>query len=313
MTMTLAAIERASFAGHETFPLRYPWLRKAVEAVKKDPRVFQDDDAMVRLGVGKNMVRSIRHWSSVCGILEEDPSFANNRGRILRPTALGQALFDNDGWDPYLEDPATLWLLHYELASSPDRATTWYLVFNHFSQPEFTRDELAEWLAKLTAEHRWGRASSASLRRDVDVFLRTYVPTRVSRTVPLEDTLDSPLVELGLMREQGKGRYVLERGDHPSLPDAVFTHALVRFLTRTASTSSAVPLHAVAFAPGSPGRVFALTEDALVGRMERIEAATCGAMRFHDTAGLRQILVHRPPGLLDILRLWYEGRDPVAA
>ena len=61
-----------SFAGHETFTLRYGWLKKAVDAVHEDPIVFTRDDALVRLGVGKNMVRSIRHWGLATGILEED-------------------------------------------------------------------------------------------------------------------------------------------------------------------------------------------------------------------------------------------------
>ena len=90
-TQTLGTIERGSFAGHETFPLRYAWLRKAVKHVESDPHVFGDDDAMVRLGVGKNMVRSIRHWALVCGVLEETPAVVNNRGRSLQPTPLGRA------------------------------------------------------------------------------------------------------------------------------------------------------------------------------------------------------------------------------
>lgn len=309
-TPTLAAIERGSFGGHETFPLRYTWLRKAVKSVESDGRIFQDDDAMVRLGVGKNMVKSIRHWGLVCGVLEDDPTIANNRSRVLQPTALGQALLKDGGWDPYMEDPATLWLLHYELASVPDHATTWYLVFNHLPQPEFTKPELATWLLKLAKERGWARVSPASLKRDVDVFLRTYVPSRASRTVPLEDTLDSPLVELELLREFGaKGSFLIQRGDPSSLPDAVFAYGLVRFLQRNVLTSTAVPLHTIAFAPGSPGRLFALTEDALMARLERIEAATDGAIVFHDTAGLRQLLVHRVPELLDVLRPWYERAE----
>ena len=308
-TPTLAAIQRGSFAGHETFPLRYTWLSKAVQHVERDASIFQDDDAMVRLGVGRNMTRAIRHWGFACGVLEEAPDVPNNRGRVLQPTSLGRALFSKDGWDPYLEDPATLWLLHFELASSPENATTWYLAFNHFPSPEFTKNELVAWLSKLAQERRWARISPASLRRDVDVFLRTYVPSRASRTVPLEDTLDSPFVELDLIRELStKGSYLLQRGDPATLPNSIFAYGLVHFLRRMGSTSTAVPLHAIAFAPGSPGRVFALTEDALMARMDRIEAATDGAIVFHDTAGLRQLMIRRVPELLDVLRPWYEGR-----
>lgn len=307
--LSAATIDRGSFGGHETFPLRYAWLRKAVQHVEADRQIFARDDAMVQLGVGKNMVRSIRHWGLVCGVLEDDADVANNRGRSLRPSPLGRALFADGGWDQYMEDPATLWVIHCELTSKSDQATTWYFAFNHLPQPEFTKEELSNWLMRLAHDRAWPRVSPASLRRDVDAFLRTYVPSRASRTMPLEDTLDCPLVELELIRSFGsKGSFLIQRGDPLTLPDAVFAYALIGFLHRTASTSRAIPLHALAFRPGSPGRVFALTEDALIARLERIEVATRGAIVFHDTAGLRQLLVHRLPEQLDVLTPWYRRR-----
>ncbi len=107
------------FAGHETFTLRYGWLKKAVDAVTDDPEVFTRENALVTLGVGKNMVRAIRHWGLMTGILEEDQSKPNNRGRFIRPTALGELLFGPRGRDPDLEEPGTRWLLHWNLASAP--------------------------------------------------------------------------------------------------------------------------------------------------------------------------------------------------
>ncbi len=297
-----------SFAGHETFPPRYTWLPKAVAFVTTDPSGFSREDAMVKLGVGKNMVRSIRHWGLACGVLEEDPNIPNNRGRSLRPTTLGSRLLGAGGWDPYLEDPATLWVLHFHLAGTPGRASTWYFVFNQLPQPEFSKRELESWLVKLAEENDCARVSPASLRRDVDVFVRTYVAGRATRTVPLEDTLDSPFVELGLIRSlDATQTYVLHRGNPPTLPDAVFAYGLVNFLASAEATSQAraVPLRTLAFAPGSPGRVFALTEDALLTKLERIERITKGAVVFHDTAGLKQLLVNRLPDPLSLLDAWY--------
>ncbi len=303
---TAATIERPVFAGHETFPLRYTWLRKAVVSTQANGQIFLADDAVVRLGVGKNMVRAIRHWGLVCGVLEEQPQVTNNLGRELRPTTLGTKLLGDDGWDPFLEDPITLWILHHELVSSPAGPTTWYWVFNHLPQVEFTKSEIAAWLGRLAQERGWTRVSPASLKRDIDVFLRTYVPSRASRTVPLEDTLDSPLVELGLIREfDVKGGYRIQRGEHATLPDAAFAYSLARFLQQRGAGAAAIPIQSIAFAPGSPGRVFALTEDALMHRLERIEAATDGRIVFHDTAGLRQILVQRAPDPTSILAHYF--------
>ena len=48
-------------SGHESFPCRYTWLPKAVRGIGVDFKLFGDEErAMVDLGVGKNMVRSIR-------------------------------------------------------------------------------------------------------------------------------------------------------------------------------------------------------------------------------------------------------------
>src|SRR5215831_5189902 len=109
---------QGSFSGHETFALRYSWPKKGIEAVHSDPTVFTTDAAIVSLGVGKNMVRAIRHWCIAMRLIEPDATVLNNRGRSLRVTALGDALFGQDGADPYLEDPGTIWLLHWLITSN---------------------------------------------------------------------------------------------------------------------------------------------------------------------------------------------------
>src|SRR5215216_2855503 len=96
-----AATVQHSFSGHETFPFRYPWLKKGFDAVREDGDAFLRDDAITTLGVGKNMVRSIRHWCLAAGVLEEN----RESGPAMRQTALGKLLLADDGLDPYLEDP----------------------------------------------------------------------------------------------------------------------------------------------------------------------------------------------------------------
>ncbi len=141
-----AATMQHSFSGHETFPFRYPWLKKGFDAVAAAGDALLRDDAITTLGVGKNMVRSIRHWCLAAGVLEENRSAAG----ALRPTDLGNLLFADDGLDPYLEDPATLWLLHWQIASNRARATTWFWTFSHFHEPEFSREALTSALYKWT-------------------------------------------------------------------------------------------------------------------------------------------------------------------
>src|SRR5688572_14679460 len=92
---------RVQFAGHETFPLRLLWLKKAYEAVGKAAPVgtFQEQAAIARFGVGRNMAASMRHWAMASGFFEE-------ADRVIRPTLLGRLILADDGYDPYVERAA---------------------------------------------------------------------------------------------------------------------------------------------------------------------------------------------------------------
>lgn len=275
-----------SFSGHESFPLRYGWPKKCVDAVARDPDVFASDEAMVRLGVGKNMVKAIRHWGLTARVIELGPG--TGRDRALRVSALGRAIFGDDGADPFLEDPRTPWLLHWLISTHADRATTWSWAFGSFHRQGFTRDDL---LRDLQASGLADRTTTATLARDVEVFLHTYVPARATRTVAIEDTLDSPLVELRLLREDhAERRYEFVRGPKPTLDDVTFGFAVLEFWQRASPDRESLSVDDIARSPGSPGRVFKLDDDSLAARLDGAARWSHGALLHDDTAGVRQLM-----------------------
>ena len=286
---------RPQLSGHETFPLRYGWLKKAFDAVREteaedDNRwVFARDDAIARFGVGKNMVASIRHWAMASGVIKDVP----NQQRI-RSTRLGALMFDDDdGVDPYMENPATSWLVHWRLAGRPEK-TTWFWAFNHFPGLFFERDLLVAGIAKLAQDREWARTSAATIKRDVGCFVRTYVAQPTSRQVSYEDSLESPLTELGLIKSTGRRdgfRFV--RGPQPSLGASVFSYAVTDFWARSFSSASTLSFEVLAHEPGSPGRVFLLDENSLVDLLSGIEYLTKGAYVWSETAGLKQLIRER--------------------
>jgi hypothetical protein len=286
-----------SFSGHETFPFRYPWLKKGVDGVRADPEVFLRDDAITTLGVGKNMVRSIRHWCLTAGVVAEDRPGA----RALRVTDFGKLLLSNDGLDPYLEDPATLWLLHWQIASSRARATTWFWTFSHFHEPEFTREALTSALAHWAQTLPGKPVAESSLRRDVEVFLRTYVPSRTGRGAVLEDSLDCPLVELGLIVPAAGQSYQFRRGTQKGLPDAILLYAVLQFWGAFAPAAETLAVHELARQPGSPGRIFKMDESGLIDRLEAVDRVTDNAIAYAETAGLRQLYRRRHLDAAEIL------------
>jgi len=303
---------RPLFSGHETFPLRYGWLKKAYDAVVDAARaggtrsVFATDAAIARFGVGKNMVGSIRHWALHTGVIWE-----NNSAGGLRPTTAGDFLFGGDGVDPYLEDAASLWYLHWVLCSGergPVIKTTWYWVFNHLTNPQFRREELVDSLMRLAEARGWQRVSRTTVQRDVECFVRTYDARRSIGHGTVEDHLESPLAELGLLRGL-KGTFHLVRGPKPSLPNGVFVAALEAFWNRRGPTTT-LSFEMLAHEPGSPGRVFLLDESDLANRLLRLEDATRGILRWSETAGLRQVLRSQPLGVdrtFELLRKDYRA------
>lgn len=280
---------RPQFAGHETFPLRYGWLKKVFDAVRKtqgtqNRHVF-GDEAIAQFGVGKNMVAAMRHWTSATSVIKENPE-----GYEVTP--FGEFLFGKNGVDPYLENHASLWLLHLALAGTPVK-TTWFWVFNHFSAQSFERHHLVEALVKLGKEKEWSRVASTTVKRDVECFLRTYAPKASSGKGAIEDNLESPLVELSLIKTIGrKDGYQLSRGQKTTLPDTVFIKALCEFWANHTSTNT-LSFEVIQHEPGSPGRVFLLDEFDLVGRLHHLEELTEGALRWSETAGLKQVMRDR--------------------
>lgn len=271
---------RGQFAGHETFPLRLLWLKKAYDAVRDGASsgTFQEQSAIARFGVGRNMAVSMRFWGLATAFLEE-------RDRIIKPTPLGHAILADDGYDPYLEHAATVWLAHWGVASSPEWTTTAYFAFNVLSAIEFDTGSLIEELMTLVRTRGW-RATPNTLKRDVEVFLRSYVRRDAMAG---DDAAEPLLAELGLIREARVGGWhEFVRGPKPTLPDGVFAYALADFWEARGG-SSAITAEQVCYAPGSPGRVFKLDEDTVVTRLMGIESVTAGAWRWTDTAGLRQV------------------------
>jgi hypothetical protein len=292
-----------SFSGHETFVFRYTWLKKAVDAVKADPRVFGKDDAIVTLGVGKNMVRSIRHWGLAAGILQEEP---RSRGTAMQVSDFGQFLFGNGdydsfGVDPFLEDPNTLWLLHWLLISNSERSTTWQWAFNRFPSNEFTREGLLQSVEDEIRRLNLSMPSESTLKRDIEVFVRTYLSGRGNRTSAVEDSLDCPLTELNLLEEMsGTSLLKIRRGPKSTLSDHVFAFCLMQFWEGTGSVANSLAFSEIAYSQNSPGTVFKLDENSLIERLEQLSFATNGALSYTEGAGLKQ--VYRKEGTIDSLQ-----------
>lgn len=287
-----SASVKTYFARHETFHPRFGWLKKGYDLAIADPGIFLRDDAPVLLGVGKNMVRSIRYWCIAFKVLTEETHQS-------LPTSFGHQLLGESGWDPFLENPASLWLLHWHLLKSPCFATTWSYIFNVFQSAEFTTEALLDNLQGY-ADSFNSRTAESSLKKDISCLLRMYAEQE-SRKGPTEDSIDCPFTELRLLYSIGSGRrYGFQVGFKETLPSEIVVAACLEFAAMENADSKAMGLSRLAHLPGSPGRVFKLSEAAIAESIEQV------ARQRHEQADL---FLSDGAGLL---QLQYVEDDPSA-
>lgn len=287
---------RHTFARHETFHPRFGWLKKGFDRAARDPTVFLQDDATVQLGVGKNMVRSLRYWCTAFKLLENDA-----------PTAFGQQLLGSTGWDPYLEDPASLWLLHWKLLELPCAATAWDFVFNRFRSVEFTPEELFNQLCDYR-DRAAARVADSSLRKDISCLLRMYGAQPFKAAVS-EESLDCPFAELGLIRFAGNVRsYTFRIGPKPTLPAEIVVYTCLRYGAQVAPGVQNMPVAKLLYDYGSPGLVFRLTESALYEAIEAVGDAD--SLGITDVAGKLEFFFRGQPLQMaeNLLNQYYAAR-----
>lgn len=301
--------DKVAFGRHETFPLRYSWLPKGYTAFIDDPHVFErPDDATVTLGVGKNMVNAIRYWLQAARLLKRE-------GREYERTRLADLLLDeHSGYDPYLEDEATIWLLHWLIASNPEQATGWYWFFNCFHKPEFTAQQVGDALASFAKQAVRTKVAASTVRNEAGIILRMYSRSKVSTRTPLEESLDSPLSLLNLVTENpaGKGYRSLPE-ERRSLPIGIVGFAVTELLS--AMGVRELPLEDLMYARGeypALGATFRLTEAGLLAKLERLVQAFPRALELRETAGIHQIYVLEDKDPIEFLRYHYNQYEDVA-
>ncbi len=291
--------KKLSFSGHDSFQCRSLWLKKGYDFAKAN-RSFTDEDAVVELGVGKNMVNGIRFWMKAFGLTNPDSD---------EPNELADKLFsDTNGWDPYLEDQATLWLLHYQLVIT-ERASTYNLIFNGLRRDrvEFNRDHFFNYV-KRQAEVMQTSVNENTVRNDFDVFTKMYTrPETLAKD--RDEGLSGVLTDLNLIETiyRGKSRnkdeayYVIENTEKRSLPDAILLYGILK----SGGFDRSVNFNTLLTAPNQVGSVFALNATGLYTKLERVAADRSRAVVFSDQAGIRELSFNEDLDPLAVLADYY--------
>ena len=274
--------------------------------------LFSDEDeAMVTLGVGKNMVRSIRFWAQVAGM-----SATAKKGSGDSLTPLGEKLLGDKGQDPFLEDIRTLWLIHWNLSANASPLLAWDYLLNRWQEPEIVPSRVIRALHKEATIGDAG-LSLVTVEQHFDTFLHTYVPTRGRKQEVQEDNLDSPLVGLELIvkvadreSDNAGGRrepiYSFRREEKPDITPGLFIYCLNQFWQNRHSSNRTLTLKEVAHGHGSPGQVFKLPEEDIRARVDELARRTNGSFAYIDSATQQQLSRREEIDPMKLLQNMYE-------
>jgi len=275
---------KAIFSGHETFPLRYGWLKKVFDVVSDaesnslDAKyVFNSPESISSFGVGKNMVSSMRHWAVHTGVL------SNNK-----LTVEAYDTFSDEGIDPWMENPTTLWKIHWTLTRKSN-LITYYWFFNYYNGGMFDRKLINDEILELCGHSGWKKPSAITLKRDVECFVRMYAGKDLSVRGFRDDSIESPLSELSLIKSLNKhGFFNPNRGSKASLSVGMFMLAVATFWEEHSASSASLSLEALLYDPKSPGRIFLLDEAGLLEKIHEASSFLVGKVSWSETAGMRQ-------------------------
>lgn len=269
-------VAQRKFAAHETFAPRFGWLKKAYDATSAVGDGLSDaflrPRATVDLGVGKNMVHAIRYWASAFKLTDELRPNEKTRAYHARATEDARWLLDTEtGADPWLESPGSLWLLHWWLLKPRCLAPTWWVAFNLLPGARFRVDDLIDLVEQHIELAGWSPVMRSSIVKDVDCLTKMYAPRTAQGNGAIEDLLDCPFRDLGLMEgvPDVPGAWRIVDNPRTPVPAEIVAYACVDFMAHAGANR--MQLARLAHEPGSVGKAFRMAEPTLNSRIAEVE------------------------------------------
>ena len=285
-------ITKYTFSGHDSFQCRQLWLKKGYDYVIEN-RKFNDDDAVVQLGVGKNMVSSIRFWLKAFNIVDNKDL----------PTEFGKRLFDDEtGYDPFLEDEASLWLLHYQLVKT-GFASIYSIIFNEFRKEKlfFNKETYVNYLKRIGESDNDFNFNENTVAKDFNVFTNLYKNESESKNI--EDSFTGILSEIELLNTTGKGKdeqFYIENNERDNLSEFIVLYTILDNL----NYGNSIGLNSLEFNINSPGSIFALNRLGLMNKISEI-VSEFEEITFTDQAGIKELQFKNKVEAFTVLDKYY--------
>ncbi|MCI6152381.1 MAG: DUF4007 family protein [Fusobacterium perfoetens] len=287
------------FRGHETFFIRKGWLTKGLKNIIKNPSVFMgtDGNPMDILGIGSNMVKSLRYWLAATGLSQE----IVKQKKTHSLTDLGEIIWKND---PYLQEDGSLYIIHYKLVSNKELATTWYYFFNEFTNAEFTKEDLFESLKNYTIQNGL-TVSDRLLEDDCNCLLNMYLSKNKisSEKNHPENNIISPFRDLEIIKITDEKEKVFRKNNLNS--EKIHPLIILAVIVEQYKNKKEIKISSLLEDTNSIGKIFNLDILSLLKILSNLEKL--GYIKVIRTAGLDVIKIEKEINFIDCLNKYYEA------
>ena len=248
------------------------------------------------------MVSAINFWLKAFGIIDKEGNL----------TEFANYIFNQEtGKDPYIEDEATLWLLHYQLVTL-NIASTYNLIFNELRREkiEFTKNNFMAFIMRKAEELEIAPININTLSKDFEVLSKMYIRTS-AQTQDKEDTFSGILTELNIIKEESRkvdketvSYYSVSSEDKNEIPDEVILYGILD----QGNFDLSISLYNIEQDKNQIGSVFAIGRSDLLNKIESIASnprfRRYGIV-FNDHAGIKELQFKVKPNKFQVLNYYY--------
>lgn len=287
--MVSKMINKVKMKRHESFSIREGWLSKGLLAVKENVKVFSCEESTDILGIGTNMVKSLKYWLFATNLIKDEKN-------SIVITELGNLVLK---YDPYMEDEFTWWMIHINMLLNQEDFYVGNVFFNKCISKNFSKEDVY----KIISDHLNQKKldfNEKILVDEINTIIKTYVVDNTNDTP--ENNFNSPLADLELLKRISKDNYERLKPDYRSLNYLVVYYLVIQNLDGRDYLS----IDELLKIQNSPSKLLNLDKNLFNDYLDDMRRE--GLITINRTAGLNMIYVANALDLEEIFKKYFSRR-----
>lgn len=282
-------INKVRMKRHESFTIREGWLSKGLLAVDKNEKVFSSEDATDILGIGTNMVKSLKYWLYATNLIKD------NKNRI-EITDFGKLVLQ---YDPYMEDTFTWWMIHINMVLNQEDFFVGNLFFNRVNAKNFSKEDVYNIVSESLNQKKL-EYNEKILIDEINVIIKTYVIDNSNENP--ENNFNCPLADLELLKRISKDNYERLKPNYRNLHYLAVYYLLLNLL----DDREYISIDDLLKVNNSPIKVLNLDKNICNDYLDDMRRA--GLVDINRTAGLNMVYITSKLSLTDLFSNYYDRR-----